>query len=407
MSLDQLTRDAYFPNSLSPASILFNIMLTPLTIFTLLVSAAIAEDGTMQASVNPGCHKCTSDDQLVYAKAGVMNQSVHHLWSSLSDDYPTFLLAQSSENESMAINWDKLLKGSNGSINGSSIVNDVALVVKDIRFWNDTQKSGVFNHSDPSTTKNLAGQIFQKNVTLTKDGHSAKAVLVFSEVEESNVTVTLILSAAASEGRADDLPHLLMSPTSFHVQIIITGDPRLNYTNCRIVLDMDVFHRTGNVTIGSETTIDDEFSPGVFAVSTAHINAQDDSQSFITWKSVAYNKVDRIIAHTVDTNVKFGEPKKSTGGKVITGFFSDRDFQVSSLNVSFGGAKDSFYTEFNSFSFVVGVGVPAKDGLSFLVQLIIWIGFGIPALALIVAAVYLTVKRMRRSRASREPLLRD
>lgn len=381
------------------------MMPSVLFLLTLSLPVRIFAAGIMEAKVNPGCDHCGPEDQLVYAKSDFGNETLHYLWSSITDDEPTFLMAQSLDDNDIGIQWQQLLKGIPGSINATSLVNDVAIVVKDIRLWNDTQKSGVFNHSDVSTTKDL--KRMQKNVTLVTDSQSAKAVFLFYEEEDSNLTVTLVLSTGVSESRFADLPHLLMSPTAFHLQVTVAGDPLLNYTNCRLVLDMEVFHRRGSLSIGSETTIDDEYSPGVFSISTAKLTGQDDRDSYLTWKSVAYNKPDRIIAHTVDSDVKLDASNKTTGGKVITGFFTSvSDYEVSSLNVSFGAAKDSFYSEFNSFSFVVGLGVPAKDGLSFLVQLIIWIGFGIPVLALIVAAVYMTVKRIR-NRGSRELLLQD
>lgn len=372
-----------------------------MSLYSLTVSA-----DQMETQLNPGCLSCRPDDQLVYAKSSISNDAYHFIWSSLSQDDPTLLLVHSSSNRDVSIDWNRLLVGASDSLNFTDVVNDIGLVVKDVLFWNDTQKAGNFNHSDPQVVKDL--KVLQKsNVTIRqKDASTAEAIFIFTGSETSNLTVTIALLASTSRSRFDELPRLLMSPTSFHVQVTVTGDPLLNFTNCRLLMEMDLLHRKGDVRVVTETTIDDEYSPGVFSVSTAQVGAIP--ESFVQWKPVGYNKADRIIAHTVDTQVSVSKSNSTSSSKVVRGYSSEADFETSSLRFAFGAAKDSFYTEYHytGFSFVIGLGTPEKDGLSFLVQLIIWIGFGIPALALITGAVYLTVKRVR-GHVSHHSLLQD
>ena len=367
-----------------------------------LVSLTVCADH-METQLNPGCTICSADDQLVYARSTTANESYHFVWSSLSQDDPTFLLVHSSSHQNVSIDWGRLMAGSPDSLTVADVVNDIGIVMKNVLFWNDTQKAGTFNHSDPRTAKDLKS-LQKSNVTIRRDDESgSEAVFLFTESETSNLTVRIAVFAATGQSRFEELPRLLMSPTSFHVQVTIDGDPLLNYTNCRLLLDVELLHRKGDISVVTETTIDDEFSPGVFSVSTAKVDTSP--KSFVQWKPVGYNKADRIIAHTVDTKVSIDKRNWTSSSKVVNGYSSRSDLEISSLRIAFGAAKDSFYTEYTGFSFVVGLGTPEKDGLSFLVQLIIWIGFGVPVLALIAGASYLTVKRIR-SRSSRH-LLQD
>jgi hypothetical protein len=359
---------------------------------------------SMEVHVNPGCQNCTADDQLVYARSRVSGETYHFVWSSLSQEDPAFLLVHSEKDAPINIDWNRLLTGQSGSLTVEDVKNDIGLVIRDILLFNDTEKAGTFNQSDPHVVKKL-----RQKTTPRIIGHfDADGIFTFSDEEESNMTVTVTLSAAIHKNRFVDLPHLIMSPSSFHVQVVVAGDPLLNYTNCRVILDMDLFHRKipSDVAVITETTIDDEFSPGVFSETTAKIDANPNS--YVQWKPVAYNKADRIIAHTVDISVSVAKLNASVSSSVMTGYSSSNDFEVSSVRFCFGAAKDTFYSEYQytDFSFVVGLGVPEKDGLSFLVQVIIWIGFGIPVLALITASIYLTVKRVR-ARVSERRLLQD
>ena len=355
----------------------------------------------METHVNPDCgHLCEETEQLVYAKSELSGLSLHYIWSSIREDRPVFLVTQSDDpRDKVSIDWPELLNGSNKSISTQKQpVNHIGIMLKDVIFWNDTQKAADFNESEPHVLKDFKDlNQTQEEVLTVNTSSSASAKFEFRDYL-SNVTITVTVSAGIESSRYQHIPHLMLTPKSFHVETTITGDPEVvNFTSCRVLLDFVVFHRNGDVDVTTTTTIDDEFSPGVFSIKTA--TAPTDPHSFMQWKPVAYNRADRIIAHTIDTNVSLNTSTDEMDSRVMRGFCSGSvHCQTTNLRAFFGAAKDTFYTdsEFTSFSFVVGLGQPDADGLSLLVQLIIWIGFGVPFLALVVGASYLAFKRIRR-----------
>ena len=272
-------------------------------------------------------------------------------------------------------------------------------------FWNDTQKVAVINGSDLQTPMDMRS-LLKTNVTQETDNKKSRATFFFAD-EQSNLTVTLTVSAGVVKSRFEQLPHLLLSPTSFHLQINVAGASPVKYVNCRLLLELELYHRNGSVTTVTDTTIDDEYSPGVFSVSTTRVEAE--ASSFLQCKSVGYSKDDRIIAHTLDANVTLAESEEESVGKTVSGFYSQSrtDFNRTHITVAFGGPKDSFYSDFSSFSLVIGLGNPEKESLSFTVQLVIGIGFGVPVLALFVAAAFMLFRRIKSRVASRQHLLED
>lgn len=131
--------------------------------------------------------------------------------------------------------------------------------------------------------------------------------------------------------------------------------------------------------------------------------------NYLKWKAVGYNKPDRIIAHTVDTLVRVDKNETdlltSTLDGVMKGFFNNDHlnhsmvFSVTKFNMTFQTGEEYYSkTNYTSFSFVMALGqYEEEEGLSSLVKIIIVTGFGIPVIAIIASALYLSVKRYRRS----------
>lgn len=87
----------------------------------------------------------------------------------------------------------------------------------------------------------------------------------------------------------------------------------------------------------------------------------------------------------------------------MKGFFGDHlnqsiKFAVTKFNMTFETGEEYYSkTNYTSFSFVMAMGqYTEEEGLSFLVKIIIITGFGIPVIAIIASALYLSVKRYRR-----------
>lgn len=158
------------------------------------------------------------------------------------------------------------------------------------------------------------------------------------------------------------------------------------------------------------------------------------------WKAVGYNKPDRIIAHTVDAQLRVDGNETSSLkvdddetsflkvdetsslkvyetsflkvnindtdvlNRVMKGFFGSvnvshaMDISITKFNMTFQVGEE-YYSKSNytSFSMIMGLGdYEEEQGLSFMVKIIIVTGFGIPVIAIIASALFLAIKWRRR-----------
>ncbi len=125
------------------------------------------------------------------------------------------------------------------------------------------------------------------------------------------------------------------------------------------------------------------------------------------WKPVAYFQSEKIIANTLDVVDQDLDMFNSTipqESQILNAFYSDSHFinniNVTKLTLTFGSPDDTtrYYgdSKYNTYSMVIGLGSPPEQKLSFLVQMIILVGFGLPLLVMVVSAVYLIVRKIRK-----------
>ncbi len=125
------------------------------------------------------------------------------------------------------------------------------------------------------------------------------------------------------------------------------------------------------------------------------------SKNFIEWKPIAYTNSERVIANTIDvinSNVDTNETI-SNNSLILLAFFGNRSHSSTGFNLTFGASDDTNYyndKKYNSFSLVVGLDSPPDQKLSFLVQMIILVGFGLPLLVMVISALYLIVRKIRK-----------
>lgn len=130
-------------------------------------------------------------------------------------------------------------------------------------------------------------------------------------------------------------------------------------------------------------------------------------RNHLKWKAVGYNKPDRIIAHTVDTLLRVDENETALSPSTLDSRFmkgfsnitTSMSLSVTKFNMTFQTGEE-YYSKSNytSFSLIMSMGeYTEEEGLSFLVKITIVIGFGIPVIAIIASALYLSVKWYRRS----------
>lgn len=124
--------------------------------------------------------------------------------------------------------------------------------------------------------------------------------------------------------------------------------------------------------------------------------------AFMDWKPVAYSSSERIIANTLDViNSNPEEVLELKNSTILMAFFGNNNYSAIKFNMTFGSPDDQNYyyddKKYISFSFVVGLGSPPEQQLSFLVQMIILVGFGLPVLVMVISALYLIVRKIRKT----------
>jgi len=156
-------------------------------------------------------------------------------------------------------------------------------------------------------------------------------------------------------------------------------------------------------------TLDDEHTPGVFNtinLRTPVLGEYD--QSFLQWKPISYTKTVRDITDSIDVTSYGLQPNSANFNDCVLtssllcayyGTLLD-ELVVQSANISFGTFKDGFYnaTPHISWTFMAGYGEPPEDYVSALVVLVVSIGFGIPALIILVSSIYIIYKRLSKPR---------
>lgn len=397
-----------------------NLRLTILIISFCFTCHVLTKD-SLTTEINPGCSEelCKNVTYLVYTKSVIGNDSLHFLWSTPGPGQdnpehhlgssPGLLLVEVEDTDAkVSIDWPKLFSGSPGSVSfpANKVKNAIAIILKDITIWDDTEKKATPSPGHANFTFDWTQGRNDSQVASFHDVSWAK----FS-FRHDNFSMSFNVSTRTSPIRHGIVPHLTITPHNFHTEVILKGKSgQEQYQLPRLLFNIIVVHSAKNYSITRTSRIDDEYSPGVFVDETLSLfSSGNEKKSYVNWKPVAYSKDDRIIAHTIESscqNITRDVTEDENKSKPVFAFFSGYDHSSLGLTFAFGSPKDSAYndTDYTSFSFSAGIGDPPDEGLSLLVKMVILVGFGLPAIALIASCLYLGVKKLRQ-RGDTAPLL--
>ena len=139
---------------------------------------------------------------------------------------------------------------------------------------------------------------------------------------------------------------------------------------------------------------------------------------YAAWKPVAYTTAERSLE--MQTLVKAFDGAGVDPGlndvKSVVGEYFQRignDSMSRQIKIGFGQQEDKFYqnTGFSVWSVLVGIGAPPEDGISALVIVVISVGLGVPAVFVVLGAIYAGIKDRREkqalARGVRTPLVED
>jgi len=189
---------------------------------------------------------------------------------------------------------------------------------------------------------------------------------------------------------------------------IIASKIQSNYSSPRIAMELLMISSEnkseGGYKMNRIRNLDDEFTPGIFDVYNllSPRSNNDTRGSFVQFRPVCYNSHYRSVSYSTES--RHGEVQNAESKDFIYSLPSNY-FDLSSLdnalkqaiNITFGMPDDGFYSHTNyiSFSFLIGLGNPATEGLSMFVKIFSAVGLGVPILVLIVGGIYVAVKRYR------------
>lgn len=128
-------------------------------------------------------------------------------------------------------------------------------------------------------------------------------------------------------------------------------------------------------------------------------------KSYLQWKPIFYYFSPKTLENSTITKEYELRKNDSLASGISLSFF-DSAKHYPALNISFGLPGDDkngyFYksTSYSSFTFAAGFGEPPKDKMSFIVTLVIIVGFGLPALVILVGLVVLIYRKLFRSNTS-------
>lgn len=383
----------------------------------LFVIYELGADRTVELIENPDCGKdddCNKPNEhgsynnLIYVKATSQNDTVHALYSTISSF--SIMLFKTSTTNKLSVNWTNLLSKNESLIRDSISFSEkpyesCGYVFPTIYEFNDTNFDADMSKLPANeslwlirNTKDLIWKQFYNN--------SDQSGTFEANQPGTNGSFKFVFRYTGKDQRDKYLPHLLSTQDSGSVDFIIDSVPSaFNYSKFGI----NVVFLSDNTQINQESlrTLDDEYTPGTFRIYNIKIADETTKQTdnFFQWKPIFYYYNDKTLENSTLTKQYDIKGGQSIPESIGLAFFDSNKF-MSGVNVSFGiegTAKDGYFypsTKYSSWTFSVGLGEPPKDKISFIVSLVIFVGFGVPALVIVIGLLVMVVRKIRNSRHS-------
>ena len=176
------------------------------------------------------------------------------------------------------------------------------------------------------------------------------------------------------------------------------------FKDAKIALNVVFLSGLKSVDFSYEKTLDDEYTPGTFKLWNVQIKDDNSNvQSFFQWKPIFYFYAPLSLENsTITKQYKVVQTEMAPMGIGLS-YFSQSSLYYG-MNVSYGlegDEKDGYYypqTSYSAWSFSLGKGDAPKEKMSSIVTFVIFIGFGLPALVIVVGFVVMIYKKIKKSR---------
>lgn len=381
------------------------------TICILLFTFPIIFFGNCQKldfSINPGCtgESCESR-HLAFANFSSNDTSYHYYIDSLNSSISILIIETPPWDHSSDghINWTRLANSSNvaNALLYNDSVNSIGLVLGNLTL---TQEP-----TEEAERKTTVLSMDQFEFTARNESHEDSVFfspLLSLKSKSSDLpafNLTLDITMNTQTQRHPNPPGLLYSPGAVHVDLTIQGPIPDDKTDYDISIPFQLIQLGSFSMPPPQDTIDDEYSPGVFALNS--LQAIDDTnrtnirKSFVQFRPVAYLKPDHISTQSLDVSLekenKTIVPWDDTAWPKTAayGYFSNLENSTENrFFFKFPAADVYVKSNFTTFTFTFGLGEPASEQLSPQVIWIIIIGVGLPSLALVFGLGYLVFKKL-------------
>ncbi|KAK8401346.1 hypothetical protein O3P69_002837 [Scylla paramamosain] len=248
-----------------------------------VVVAALPPRNLTDPEVNPGCEECEEPWLVVTAGEGA-NNTLHHLWGA--KETLSFLVVAGTGGPNVSVDWDALRNGTNRSVTFQSQPSHVfGFVIPSLILYNDPKDKGAFKDQNESLRVPVSDFTWSAEV-LPRSPHQVAVKLQTTHFQDTplpnKTRILMQVSAYGEDGRSSVLPHLLYTPNSAQLDLILDHF-KLNLTEeanswnkTRWGMDVVVFsseHKAEEedgdfgLKFHTQKSLDDEHTPGVFNVS--------------------------------------------------------------------------------------------------------------------------------------------
>lgn len=373
-------------------------------------------DRTIEVVLNPNCNECGKPDEngsynnLVYVKAIGSNDTIHMMYSNI--DSFTIMMFKTDLNTTVSINSTDLL-----SKNASQMYNSITFskpptesfgyAFPIIYEFNDT-------NGDADLTKVTANQTLShltSNLVWKPYKENSNTSGVFEGTyggSNSNGSFKFVLRYLGKSLRDDELPRLLLNAESVSIDFVI-DQINATFKDAKFALNVVFLSNYQQAKLDSKRTLDDEYTPATFRL--WHVEVDDDqslTHNYFQWRPIFYYNMPKNVEnstitrqYTLNTVKTDAQNEPSMYGIGSCFFESSKSFN--SLNISFGIEGDEkngyFYPQYNYsiWTFSIGMGSAPNEKMSSIVSLVIFVGFGLPALVIVIGLAVMIFKKLRRN----------
>lgn len=393
-----------------------------LLVFGLIDVIFVNSQTPVKFEINPGCDvlECKNIKfQIVYGRCIGYKESLHYVWYIQEFEYPTLLLARTSDPRSqLSISWKRMINQSFpfddnffGSVsftgNYQHITSSVT-ILKSLYGYNDTNDS--VDILDPSNTilKTFSLNSFSWNVVLQKNRSALLISCNATHESYDQGKIKVVFQPHVKMERNENLPKLLFNNKSSELSFVFNNIEfeEKAYNGVRLALHLNLlgpsqFNTTSsadnNRTIDfvSYQSVNDIFSPKTFIVNHIRWNWEKfDSEikklglvetNYLKWRTIGYtSKSEQSTTFAKVFSLSNATFASLSNNRLLAAFYNSSVIKKSLL-IAFGKKGDGFYssTKHLKLTTIIGFGLAPSDGFSIAAVCVFTLLMGTPMLVLI------------------------